>query len=513
MAPTPRMMFNDDGWILGAYGPPLTPDVMRDMMIAPYVGSPVDVFLWSIGGHEVYDFETEVGERCGEGRDDLDEKEQRKRTNLNGLIEDHGGPVTLIARLCHDAGLRFFPSVRMNEHYGMEESSPNYGRLRREHPELCIGKPGEQIPHGCLEWGIRTGLDYSTDGAREHMLRIVFELIERFDIDGIELDFMRHPAFFRIEEAYAQRYLMTDLVRQVRHKVETEGAVKGRELSLAVRVPPTLGDCARIGLDVAEWVRQGLVDLLIAGGGFIPFTMPIRSFVEAAQGTPCRVYGCFEGLRPLLDEDAMQALAARYWEAGVDGLYFFNYYSMPAAWRRDFLGQLADPAALARADKQYQLDTGILNPDTQLGYSFANAIPRVQLPARLLPTPGGRGLVLTIDIADDLDAAAADDGPRACTLGLGFAELPGDCELHVTLNGHELLWGDAVRPTEPWTRTSYDPDWSTYPSGVERMPVEAESIVFVTSAPPLKQGVNEVEIRLEKGAELSLLDVRLWIRY
>ena len=39
-----RVLSNDDGWIMGTYGPPLTPDDMRDKMIAPYAGSPVDVF-------------------------------------------------------------------------------------------------------------------------------------------------------------------------------------------------------------------------------------------------------------------------------------------------------------------------------------------------------------------------------------------------------------------------------------------------------------------------------------
>ena len=180
--------------------------------------------------------------------------------------------------------------------------------------------PERRSPYPSLEWGIRTGLDYATEGARQHMLSIIFELIQRFDIDGIELDFMRHPAFFRVEDAFAQRYLMTDLVRQVRNKLDHEGERVGRDLSLAVRVPPTLNDCLRIGLDAEEWMQQGLVDLLIGGGGFIPFAMPIRSFVEAARGTSCKVFGCFEALRPTLDEDVMQALAARYWEAGVDAL-------------------------------------------------------------------------------------------------------------------------------------------------------------------------------------------------
>lgn len=73
-----RVLSNDDGWIMAAYGPPLKPDDMRDKMIAPYAGSPVDVCLWSIGGHEVYDYETDVGEQFGDGYEDLVTGERRK---------------------------------------------------------------------------------------------------------------------------------------------------------------------------------------------------------------------------------------------------------------------------------------------------------------------------------------------------------------------------------------------------------------------------------------------------
>ena len=43
--------------------PPLTPDIMWSDMIEPHEGSPVDGWLYSIGGHDVYDYETGIGER------------------------------------------------------------------------------------------------------------------------------------------------------------------------------------------------------------------------------------------------------------------------------------------------------------------------------------------------------------------------------------------------------------------------------------------------------------------
>ena len=514
-----RVLSNDDGWIIGTYGPPLTPDDMHDKMIAPYAGSPVDVFLWSVGGHEVYDYETEIGERFGDGYEDLDDGQQRKAENLRYMIQAHGGPVTVISQLCHDAGMAFFPSVRMNEHYDMEESAPNYGRLRRDHPELCIGHPEESIPYGSLEWGIRTGLNYAFPEVRTHMSRVIFELIERFDIDGIELDFMRHPAFFRVAEAYQYRYLMTDFVYGVRRKLDEVSQAKGKQLNLAVRVPPTLADSKRIGLDAETWMKEGMVDMLIAGGGFIPFEMPIRDWVETAEGTGCKIYGCFEGLRPLLNEKSLKALAIRYWEAGVDGIYFFNYYSMSNNWKQNVLNQLADPTALRRVDKCYELDhSNRHQPTSQLGYSFLNAIPAAQLPVQFNQTFYDHGVRLQVDIADDLESATSDGALNQSTLGLGFEGLTAEDAFEIRFNQTPIPWAAGKAASDSSTRVEYEPGWNQYPSRTQEVATPGDTIEFDIGSPPLKKGINELEIRQAnplavRREPLILKDVTVSIDY
>ncbi|MDE2823930.1 MAG: hypothetical protein OXK79_10555, partial [Chloroflexota bacterium] len=205
---TRRILCNDDGWIINTPHP-LTPEFMWEHMVGTYVDTPIDGFLWSVGGHDTYSYETDIGERFGDGYDNLDESQQRSVDNLSYLMEHHGGPMEVIAGLCRRAGVEFFPSVRMNEHYDMPESAPQYSHFRRDNPEYLIGK-GEDIPGPTLEWGIRTGLDYAVPAVRSYMASIAVELVSRWDVDGIELDYMRHPAYFRIEEAYSNRYLMTD---------------------------------------------------------------------------------------------------------------------------------------------------------------------------------------------------------------------------------------------------------------------------------------------------------------
>ena len=60
------------------------------------------------------------------------------------------------------------------------------------------------------------------------MASILVELVSRWDVDGIELDYMRHPAFFRIEEGYPNRYLMTDFISYIRQQMDEIGGGKGQ---------------------------------------------------------------------------------------------------------------------------------------------------------------------------------------------------------------------------------------------------------------------------------------------
>ena len=517
---TVRILSNDDGWILGTYGPPISIEDLRDKMVAPHAGSPIDTFIWCVGGREVFSYETEIGEQFAQGVEAFDNPMDRIRAeNLRHLIEHHGGPVTVIAQLCREIGMKFFPSLRMNTHYNTDESSLSFGRFRREHPEWLIGRPGEQLAEGSLLWGLRTGKDYAFPQVRDFMNSIAVELLERFDTDGIELDFMRHPGDFRPEQAYANRYLLTDMIRQLRQRMDEIGKEKGRELELAVRVGSTLADSERLGMEAEAWIKEGLVDIVITGLGFNPFEARVAEFVRAAEGTSCRILGCFEALRPLMDTRVLRAIAARYWDAGASGFYFFNFYSMSAAWKKQVVGELVDPDALSRLDKIYEIDKERpSSPDSQIGHAFRYCLPLEQLPVRLEETHADRGAVLRFDMVDDLESARGDGALEQCVLGLGFVELGDGDEVEVKLNGQLLEWASRRVPSQPWTNEGYGPDWNLYPSKTVAVPVEGDPVEFAVDAPPLRQGRNKLEVRLverrgDAKTALVLQDVRISIRY
>ena len=510
------ILINDDGWILGEAKPPLTVRDLKDRIVDTYRGSPIGALFWSVGNSAVCMHETEVGEVFGEGYENLDDPSDRRRAaNIRHLIEECGGPLTAMVDLCHQARIDIFPSVRMNSHYQIDPAAPSFGRIRREHPGLLIGRPGEEIPERTLEWGIRTGLDYAHPEVREHVSSVIEELFERFDVDGVELDFMRHPAFFRTEEAYANRYLMTDLLRRVRRRMEEISVSKDRRLELAVRVPPTLADSARIGVDVAQWMAEGLVDIVVAGGGFIPFETPIEEFLAAAQGGGCRVYGCIESARPAVDDGVIRAIAGHFWNAGASGIYLFNFFGKSPEWKQRLLGEIGDSAALRRLDKRFHMDHNTrLTIVNQHDYPFRYAIPAVQLPVTLPDTLSGRGPALRLRVADDVESASAEGALARCVLRLGFESFRAEDEIEVWLNGEVLSSGSRRASYGPWSRL----EWTGYPTRWAEVEHSGGSLELDVGCPPLRQGDNELEVRLvgpafKQSDTLVLADVEVVVEY
>ena len=436
--------------------------------------------------------------------------EERIAENLQALIASDGGPLTVLAADCRRRGIPFFPRIRMNSHYIIDPAHPGYGRFRRERPDLLIGRPGEQLPERSLEWAIRTGKDYAFPEVRQYMETVIYETFERFDVDGVELDFMRHPGWFRIDDAQANAYLMTDLVRRVRSRLRFREGVGGRRQWLIVRVPPTLADSLRTGLDVTTWVDQNLVDIVVVGGGFIPFETPVAQFVEAARGSDCRIYGCIEATR-YIDERHLFALASRWYEDGADGVYLYNFYTMSRDWNARTFTELADPKRMARHDKIHGTDSaGPVSPVEGHSGGFRYASPATQLPVALQPGFQGEGPCIEVRVSDGIEQALEEDALGKCTLAIRMSSqgLPlGDHDrLEVRLNGDPLRWEHARVHVGGWSRLQIAPlfwaDYPTYPQSVEQ---NTTLIEFDVMTPPLQHGVNQVEIHLAAGGSKQLV--------
>ena len=509
-----RIVSNDDGWIMSQIMTPVTTRVLKQRIVDTYVDSGLDTLSWCIGDTASQRYES--AEILAQINDNpLGRGEDRADQNLRRLIESDGGPVTIFTKLCHDVGLKFLPSVRMNSHYDRSLSAGDVGGIRRDHPEYLIGQPGETLIENTLEWGIRTGLDYAHPEVRTHVAALVIDLFERFDTDGVELDFMRHPAFFRVEEAYGSRHLITDMLRQVRTKMDEVAVATGRDLEILVRVPPSPGDSARIGLDVETWVREGIVDTVAAGGGFIPQHAPIEEFVELAEGTDCTILGSMESLVPATEEITVNGIASRLYEDGAAGLYLFNFWHKSGEWKRRVFNRLADSDQLADAPKRYEMEFNErLAPNDLHSYAFRYAVPFVQLPVDLGFTFTGRGPTLSLILGDDIEQAVEEGSIVWCTLTLGLTDLTAEDELEVWVNGTLLSSENSTRRFGGWSRQ----EWTRFPDRLAEVEYDGGTIEYEVDGPPFKQGRNEIEIRtimrtVMRSTTLSLRHVELQIEH
>ena len=96
------------------------------------------------------------------------------------------------------------------------------------------------------------------------------------------------------DEIEAGREIMTAWVLRVCEAVKRSGARR----ELAIRIPASLEGCLEVGMDVRDWMQQGIVDVVIgqtfSGPELVDSTVDFRPLVEAAEGTNCQVHAAIQ---------------------------------------------------------------------------------------------------------------------------------------------------------------------------------------------------------------------------
>lgn len=239
-----------------------------------------------------------------------------------------------------ERGLETFITLRMNDLHFADTLSA----CKMAMEEFWLQNPQFWTNDPSIGYNSAGALDYAHPQIREHKLALIREQLERFGplIDGVDLDFMRFIVYFRADEARANSQIMTQFLCQVRSLVDSVSAVLGRPLLLSARVAPTLAYNMKKGLDVAEWVRRGLLDFVSIGTHWRGDpSLPVEQFrsdLAAALGNPLPIplYASIDdgGFRSSLPgaprefwtHGAFRGMASALFGQGADGLYLFNYY-------------------------------------------------------------------------------------------------------------------------------------------------------------------------------------------
>ena len=316
--------------------------------------------------------------------------------------------------------------------------------LKRAHPEWVLK----------TKWW-RHGLwNLAVPAVREYTVKALREVAERYDFDGLQIDFARHVPCLPPGRQWELRRHVTELMRMARRMVLEVGRNRGRPLLLAAKVPQNLKECHVDGFDVESWCGERLVDILTLGSRSVD--VDLADFHRIAAARNIKLQPCFDdhhttdGYRyaPIA---VLRGVFANWWQQGADSVVTFNWSSAPPeACKR--LGQRPGPISHQEAYHQIgSLATMAFKDKTFVvqrrgGYPWAegsfNRNDAALLPLRLRSGTSAR---IPVRLSDDLPQHAAK--VRSVMLRAILFGATDDQSVQVELDG------------TPLTLLSRDPRW------------------------------------------------------
>jgi hypothetical protein len=272
---------------------------------------------------------------------------------------------------CKERKLPFLLAWRMFDIHGIDHpEDPWTSDFYKQNPQFRIGHP-EALAGDSVR-----SLDFSHPEVRAYQLSIIRELFERYDFEGIELDFMRSPYFFSRRIPYEKR---VESLRAFSKGVREIVDHRGKDRPIGARVPQTWDLALELGLDLPALANEGLLDWVNVSAFYetsseleiaryrekLPHT---RIFGELTQtsGVVKRLELGLETTRKCTPE-LLRSTAQTFFAQGADGVSLFNInyyrdYSFGTAKHQDrteppfaALHGIADTSRLATEPHHYVL--------------------------------------------------------------------------------------------------------------------------------------------------------------
>ena len=491
-----RILFNDDG----CHGPSRkTPEELISIRVKQVENTQVDTICYCTGGGGLFwGHQPEVGEVLGEFVDETCAQYVRDmRDGLIALKKLGTDPLAVVVDYAHQNNIEFFWSYRMND---PEDSYVNWdlSRRKRQHPKWLMGVKSDWDHTKQTEaktwWAL---WDFSRPEVRDHILRIFEDVCQRYDIDGIELDFIRHPLYFRPNlDGHPAKpehvAMMTDLVRRIRAMTEYEAARRGRPILVSARSPLSVESGLSIGLDVPTYLKEDLIDILIAGQDYVQMGVAasLKDMVDLGHQYQVPVYALIVPPKPYAvysDNRAWRGAAMNRWYWGADGIYTFNLSPTAPDERFRHFGSVE---TLKGLDKIYGIDNPIA--ESVLGTFKLVMVAPNRLPITLT---ANNYVTAKLPVGEDIVANTPAGKTVSALLRLNISSLVHGDRITIKFNDHSL---GAPNPVKPLTST----------------PQKAR---FALSVDPqhVKPGYNLIEVQLttEQAAATAIDFLDLIVSY
>jgi hypothetical protein len=238
-----------------------------------------------------------------------------------------GDPLAVAIAEARAVGLNVWPDMGMNISYK--------GALRErtiaEHPEYLCGPSGQF-------------LDYRKPPVRDYVVSIATELLTKYDVDGVHLDFAR----FASNQAFDEASLVA-VVRRIHEARRAAEKTWGHPVLIATRIPSYRyhernaviyrGDYPAFVAALRTWARSGWIDRIMACSmGRVPYVggLSLDRYKAAVAGTKTKLWGDLYGGGAFAGtpRSAWVDVARTWVSQGLDGGFFFYTIDRPTEFEQ-----------------------------------------------------------------------------------------------------------------------------------------------------------------------------------
>lgn len=236
-------------------------------------------------------------------------------------------------------------SIRMNDiHCVDDEASFMHSEFWRKHPEF------RREPGGLFHGWDSAALDFSRQEVCDYTFSMVEAVLKRYDMDFLELDWMRFGHSIRPGFEDVGREMLTVFQTHVRETVRKREDELGHRILISVRCPALPQEAFDMGYDVVDWAQAGLIDRVVPSPFFssTDFDIPIalwRRILPAGitldVGLEMKIWpGCEWNEYIVENPSTLCAQAVNYLSQGADRIYLFNHMdsdtTMPVGYEEIF---------------------------------------------------------------------------------------------------------------------------------------------------------------------------------
>ncbi|MGN0871256.1 MAG: hypothetical protein ACI4UV_08705 [Victivallales bacterium] len=373
-------------------------------------------------------FESNVWQRFR----DLPDSAGPAKKGLTALAERGINHLQVWLDECRNRGVEGWLTMRMNDCHGLEETAAKDFRIPMSFwaSDFWIANPHLRRAPYRRERAWEGAFDYGCEEVRKHHLALIKELLARFDMDGLELDWMRWVTMFKPGYERINAGLLTDFISRVREYVDAAERKWGHPIRLGHRIPADPMKCFDFGFDIPKWAENNAVDMLTLGffgmssGMDYPLEiwrklLPEKTLVNTQAGPGVTEY---PGTRAYGYEFLFGSADAAF-SRGADAVYLFNICyleNQEFPLLEKILKTLGSPEQLTGSIRRFAVDY-------HDSFAAGTPVPAV-LPQELKFTEQYFGRFReTITLRLSAGNITLQD---RCILRLGFAGLSDSCSLN-----------------------------------------------------------------------------------